>query len=224
MANRLSGQRYAQAIFELALENEQVEQWDQDLRLASDVLQDEEFALFLKHAEVPTERKVAAIEAVLTETHPLVRNLVSLLVSRSGVDAIGDVQAGYSQLLDEHLGRQRVEVTAAVPLTDDELERINRFVSQLAGREIIITTYVDENLLGGLIIQDRRPAAGRQHKFSAGPNASECSRSGGLNDANYTKPVGSDAPIGRRRQFQKIRRLANGSQRTRANIAHQAAN
>lgn len=153
MANRLSGQRYAQAIFELALENEQVEQWDQDLRLASDVLQDEEFALFLKHAEVPTERKVAAIEAVLTETHPLVRNLVSLLVSRSGVDAIGDVQAGYSQLLDEHLGRQRVEVTAAVPLTDDELERINRFVSQLAGRDIIITTRVDENLLGGLIIQ-----------------------------------------------------------------------
>ena len=68
MANRLSGQRYAQAIFELALENQLVEEWDQDLRLASDVLQDEEFAVFLKHAEVPSERKVAAIEAVLNRS------------------------------------------------------------------------------------------------------------------------------------------------------------
>ena len=31
MAGRLSGQRYAQAIFELASEHEQLEQWDQEL-------------------------------------------------------------------------------------------------------------------------------------------------------------------------------------------------
>jgi F-type H+-transporting ATPase subunit delta len=153
VANRLSGQRYAQAIFELALENQLVEEWDQDLRLASDVLQDEEFAVFLKHAEVPAERKVAAIEAVLTEVHPMVRNLVSLLVSRDGVDAMADVQAGYSRLLYEHLGRQRVEVTAAVPLDDAELERITRFAAALTGKEVVVTTQVDENILGGLIIQ-----------------------------------------------------------------------
>ena len=116
MANRLSGQRYAQAIFELALENQQLEQWDQDLRLAADVLGDDEFALFLGHADVPQERKIAAIEAVLSEAHPLVQNLVSLLVSRGGVDAMRDVQEGYSRLLDDHLGRQRVEITTAVPL------------------------------------------------------------------------------------------------------------
>ncbi|GIT44384.1 MAG: hypothetical protein Ct9H300mP11_23200 [Chloroflexota bacterium] len=31
MAQQLSGQRYAQAIFDLALENNEVEQWGQDL-------------------------------------------------------------------------------------------------------------------------------------------------------------------------------------------------
>ena len=153
MANRLSGQRYAQAIFELALENQLLEEWDQDLRLASDVLQDEEFALFLKHAEVSSERKVTAIESVLAEVHPLVRNLVSLLVSRDGVEAIADVQGGYTRLLDEHLGRQLVEVTAAVPLEDAELERITRFAAELTGKEVVVTTRVDESILGGLVIQ-----------------------------------------------------------------------
>ena len=153
MANRLSGQRYAQAIFELAEEHEQLEQWDQDLRLAADVLGDEEFALFLKHAEVPVERKTSAIAEVLSDVHPLVRNLVSLLVNRGGVDAMRDVQEGYSHLLDERLGRQRVEVTTAVPLEDAELERITNFVAQLVGREVALSAQVDDSILGGLIIQ-----------------------------------------------------------------------
>lgn len=153
MANRLSGQRYAQAIFELAEEHEQLEQWDQDLRLAADVLGDEEFALFLKHAEVPVERKTSAIEDVLSEVHPLVRNLVSLLVNRGGVDAMRDVQEGYSHLLDERLGRQRVEVTTAVPLEDAEMERITNFVAQLVGRQVVLSAQVDDSILGGLIIQ-----------------------------------------------------------------------
>lgn len=153
MASRLSGQRYAQAIFELALENEQIEQWDQDLRLAADVLGDEEFARFLGHADVPQDRKISAIETVLSEAHPLVQNLISLLVSRGGVAAMRDVQEGYSQLLDDHLGRQRAEVTTAVPLEPAELERITEFVGQLVGREVVLTTKVDERILGGLIVQ-----------------------------------------------------------------------
>lgn len=153
MANRLSGQRYAQAIFELAQEHQQLEAWDQQLRMASDVLQDDEFALFLKHAEVPTARKVAAIQAVLGETHPLVRNLVALLVERNGVEAMPEVQNAYTRLLDEHLGRQRVAVTSAVPLDDAELERITQFAADLTGKSVVVSTQVDADILGGLVIQ-----------------------------------------------------------------------
>ncbi len=153
MANRLSGQRYAQAIFELAEEQGQLEPWDQELRLAADVLGDEEFGLFLRHAEVPLERKIAAIDEVLFEAHPMVRNLVALLVSRGGVDAMRDVQEAYTHLLDERLGRQRVEVTAAVELEQAELDRITDLVGRMVGKEVVVTASVDESILGGLIIQ-----------------------------------------------------------------------
>ncbi len=153
MANRLSGQRYAQAIFELAEQHEQLEPWDQELRLAADVLGDEEFGLFLRHAEVPLERKITAIDEVLSETHPMVRNLVALIVSRGGVDAMRDVQEAYTRLLDERLGRQRVEVTAAVPLEPAELDRITDLVGRMVGKEVVVSALVDESILGGLIIQ-----------------------------------------------------------------------
>ncbi len=153
MANRLSGHRYAQAIFELAEQHEQLEPWDQELRLAADVLGDEEFGLFLKHAEVPLERKITAIDEVLSEAHPLVRNLVALIVSRGGVEAMRDVQEAYTHLLDERLGRQRVEVIAAVPLDQVELERITDLVGRMVGKEVVVSAQVDESILGGLIIQ-----------------------------------------------------------------------
>ena len=61
MAKRASGARYAQAIFELALDQDQLEPWATDLAFAEQVLQDEEFRAFLSHAEVPLEKKTDAI-------------------------------------------------------------------------------------------------------------------------------------------------------------------
>ena len=153
MARGVSGQRYAQAIFELAVQQDQLEPWAEDLNFSDQVLQDEEFRAFLSHAEVPLERKISAVDAVLEHINPLVKNLISLLISRGAVSLIHDVNLGYGRLLDDHLGRQRVDVTSAVPLEDDELERITQFVSNLIQREVVVSTRVDESILGGVVIQ-----------------------------------------------------------------------
>jgi len=153
MTQRVSGKRYAQAIFELALENDQVGQWAEDLALVADVFQDAQFGSLLKHADVPAAEKLQATGAVLAKVNPLIRNTVDLLVSKGMVDAIPDACVAYTALLDQHLGRQRVEVTSAVQLDNTEIERITGFVTNLVQREVAITTRVDESILGGVVIQ-----------------------------------------------------------------------
>ena len=153
MAPRVSGKRYAQAMFELALEQDQLDQWDSDLEFTDGVLQDSEFRALLKHADVPISDKLRAVEAVLQETHPLVRNLASLLVTKGLIDVVQDLRAAYTGLLDQHRGRQRVQVTSAVPLEQRELERISQFVSNLIRKEVVVATDVDESILGGVVIQ-----------------------------------------------------------------------
>ena len=153
MPKRVSGKRYSQAIFELAVQHAQLDQWLEDLRFVDQVLQDGEFRTFLKHAEVPTSQKIQAIDTVLGDAHPLVRNLIALLVTRGVVDLVHDVQTGYAHLLDEHRGRQQVDVISAVPLDDQGLERITRFVSALIHKEVAVSAQVDESILGGVIIQ-----------------------------------------------------------------------
>ena len=153
MAQRVSGKRYAQAIFELALREDQLEPWSSELEMAGGVLQDEEFSAFLKHADVPVEQKIKSIDAVLASLHPLVRKMVSVLVSRSLVDLVPDIREAYVELLDQHAGRQRVNVTSAVDLDQPEVDGIAEFVSGLIQKEVVISTQVDESILGGVVIQ-----------------------------------------------------------------------
>ena len=93
------------------------------------------------------------MDAVLQDVDPLVRNLVALLVTRRAADSLPSVHEAYTRLLDVHLGRQRVEVTSAVPLEDEELERVTSFAANLTGKEVVVSARVDESILGGIIIQ-----------------------------------------------------------------------
>ena len=153
MPGQVSGKRYGQAVFELAQEQGQASQWGLDLALVAEAFADQDFNALLKHAGVSAEDKRSAIDTVLGGIDPMVRNMVSLLVARGLVDAIPDACAEYAELLDRQEGRQRVEVTTAVPLEPPEVERITNFISGLIGREVVVTARVDEEILGGLVIQ-----------------------------------------------------------------------
>ena len=107
----------------------------------------------MKHADMSAADKRAATGSVLAGVNTMVRNLVDLLVSKGSVDSIADVYTSYTELLDQHLGRQRVEVTTAIALDEAEANRITSFVSELVRREVVLTTKVDESILGGLVIQ-----------------------------------------------------------------------
>ena len=153
MAQRLSGKRYAQAIFELAVQQDLADQWAGELQFVAQVLQDDEFGAFLRHADVPADQKTRSLDAVLSDVHPLLRNLGALLVTRGAVDAVSDVSLGYAKLMDEYRGRQQVEVTSAVTLDFQEVERIRLFVADLINKEVVIVRQVDESILGGVVIQ-----------------------------------------------------------------------
>jgi F-type H+-transporting ATPase subunit delta len=136
MPKRVSGQRYAQAIFELALEQGQTDEWAADLELAGQVLRDEEFRTFLNHAEVPADEKIKSVEAVLPDVHPLIRNLLKVLVTKGSANLAPELSDAYAKLLD-----------------DAELQSITQFVSNLTGKDVVVTTEVDEDIIGGIVIQ-----------------------------------------------------------------------
>jgi F-type H+-transporting ATPase subunit delta len=55
-------------------------------------------------------------------------------------------------MVDVQKGRERVEVTSAVDLDDAQIRHITEFVKQIVNKEIVISTEVDEAILGGIVI------------------------------------------------------------------------
>jgi F-type H+-transporting ATPase subunit delta len=146
---------YAEALFEAARERDELEAVLEDLNEFSEALYgSEELRLFFYGGQVPEREKRRAIDA-LTEGMALsTRNFLKILSDNGREEILDEVLLRYEGLLKEHLGRVEVEVTTAVELTDDEVERIKeRLARSLEGREVILETSVDPNILGGAVFR-----------------------------------------------------------------------
>ena len=146
---------YAEALFEAARERDELEAVLDDLQEFGDALEEsEELRLFFYGGQIPEREKRRAIDA-LTEGMALsTRNFLKILSDNGREEILDEVLLRYEELVKEHLGRVEVEVTTAVELTDDEVERIKeRLARSLEGREVILQTSVDPNILGGAVFR-----------------------------------------------------------------------
>jgi F-type H+-transporting ATPase subunit delta len=146
---------YAEALFEAAREREELEAVLDELQEFGDALEEsEELRLFFYGGQIPEREKRRAIDA-LTEGMALsTRNFLKILSDNGREEILDEVLLRYEELVKEHLGRVEVEVTTAVELTDDEVERIKeRLARSLEGREVILQTSVDPNILAGAVFR-----------------------------------------------------------------------
>ena len=147
-----SARRYAQAVFQLAMEQDGLERWLDDLTLVASALQDAEFSDFLDAPQVTLAQKVQVLKDSLKDhISPLALNLVSLLASRNSANLIPGVTEVYQELLDAHTGIERADVVTAVSVDDDQQKRIAELLKGLVGKEVTITTRVEPELIGGFV-------------------------------------------------------------------------
>jgi F-type H+-transporting ATPase subunit delta len=146
---------YAEALFEAARERDELEGVLEELQEFTTALEEsEELRLFFYGGQIPEREKRRAIDA-LTEGMTLsTRNFLKVLTDNGREEILDEVLLRYEGLVKEHLGRVEVEVTTAVELTEDEVDRIReRLGRSLEGREVILQTSVDPNILGGAVFR-----------------------------------------------------------------------
>jgi len=143
--------RYAQAVFEIALEQDALDQWSGDLARLEAVAADAAFEAFLEAPGVALGRKLEAIGETLKDAAPLARNLLGLLAERRQVRLVRAIRAEFAGLADEHEGIARAEVVTAVPLDDARRGRVEALLGELVGLRAVVTERVDPAILGGLV-------------------------------------------------------------------------
>ena len=147
-----SVRRYAQAAFAIAVERNALTVWESDLEAARSIIGEPDVLAFMAAPSVPETVKLDGINTLLSDVDPLVRNLVSLLTTNGDIERFGGVCDTFRDLLDEHLGIGRAQITTAVPLDEARRDRIVNSLQGLTGHErIVVTEHVDPEIIGGVV-------------------------------------------------------------------------
>jgi F-type H+-transporting ATPase subunit delta len=146
---------YAEALFEAARERGELEEVLEELEDFEAALEEsEELRLFFYGGQIPEREKRRAIDALTEGMSLTTRNFLKVLSDNGREEILEEILVRYEELVKEHLGRVEVEVTTAVELSEDELDLMKeRLGSSLEGREVILQTSVDPNILGGAVFR-----------------------------------------------------------------------
>jgi F-type H+-transporting ATPase subunit delta len=148
-----AARRYAKAVFELAQEEGQVEQWGRRLARIHELFADPEVAAVLSNPTIATERREALVAAAPRLFDDEATNLARLLIESGRVDEAAGVEEEFQRLADHAAGRVAATVTAAIELPAADRERIAKELSKKLKKDVRITVVVDPRVIGGLKLQ-----------------------------------------------------------------------
>jgi F-type H+-transporting ATPase subunit delta len=150
MVNRVSPKNYARAVFEIALERNELDKWQSDLNRMTDLTKDTVLLTLLQSPKLKFEDKANMVNGRLPEIGTLARNLAYLLVVKGKTDLIGGIAEEYQQMVDNYHGVEHAEITTAIPLDDTDKIKMGKVLGSVLGKKLIIETKVDPTIIGGL--------------------------------------------------------------------------
>jgi|TARA_B100001765_G_scaffold102070_1_gene63066 F-type H+-transporting ATPase subunit delta len=146
---------YAETLFELARRNESIQEYGDALGMVAGLLEDDSrFRTFVETPRIDDENKKDVIRKVFRDKAPKqVINFVLITIDKRRQTLLREISEEYSLLLDNHLGREHVEVTVARPLDDTTANVVSEQLSKMLGRQAIPHIRVKPEILGGLVVR-----------------------------------------------------------------------
>jgi F-type H+-transporting ATPase subunit delta len=162
---------YARSLLELATEGGQADEVGREMAGVRELLeQNPTFAAFLADPGIGAAERTATLEKLFRgRASPLVFNFLGVVNNHGRMRLLGPIAQAYGDLLDAQKGNVEVDVTVAQRLTPDQLEQVRQRVSQSLGRNAIVHQYVDEDIIGGLVlrVEDRLIDASVRYQLEA---------------------------------------------------------
>jgi F-type H+-transporting ATPase subunit delta len=161
--NNTIARPYAQAIFDLAQENNALDLWADGLSVAKLILADGAVIEFLSKPALLNEQKLDFLCEIFTTfeeqsslfmgENKLGFNFLKLLIENDRVSILPDVAEHFNALKLIVENSVDVTVTSAVPLDEAQKTAITLALKKRFAREIHMQTEIDETLIGGAIIR-----------------------------------------------------------------------
>jgi len=168
MLNIQLATKYSRAIFELAQEENKLDDYAKDLlQVYEDVFSLPEAVKFFQNPLIPHQAKKDLLaKAFEKEISPEVFNFLMLLVDKNRIGIFNEIYEIFNGLKNQAQGILVADVVTAFALTKTQESQLTKKLAAVTGKKIQIRKHEDKSILGGVIVTigDKRidgSAAGR---------------------------------------------------------------
>src|SRR5262245_2343631 len=145
-----AAKRYTDAVFGLAREKGNFDQWQRDLDALGALVKDPDAARLLESPKVAQAQKGAVIDQVLKDAQPEAKNLAGLLLERNRLQIAPEMSELFREQALAELGIVVADVTTAVPIDKEAEQAISQRLSSIVGKQVQVRAHVDESIIGGI--------------------------------------------------------------------------
>ena len=146
---------YARSLLELAQQRNAAPQIGAELDQIREIIRaNPTFAEFLRDPGISAEERAGVIDRTIkAQVDPLLANFIGVVLVHGRLGMLDEIATAYNDLLDDLLGKVEVDVTVAQRLSPDDLEQVRRKVAAALKKDAVIHQYVDESIIGGLVLR-----------------------------------------------------------------------
>lgn len=150
-----AARRYADALLDVAGEQNSVEELLEDVRLIGGTVEGSpDLMVFLKSPVIRYDDKLEALKKIFEErVNETTMRFIALLARKNRIDLLDQVTGAFIEAYNEAAGIIQVEVAVATALDEPQREALHRSLEEKTGKKVEMTTRVDTSLRGGMSVR-----------------------------------------------------------------------
>ncbi len=144
-----------------------MERWLSDLRTVAALGRDDALLQLLESPRFAFTDRVKLLSDRLGDVHPLVLNLLFMLIQRAQLGLLPGIFDEFEDLANDYRGVATAEVTTAVELNEVETKRLAERLSEIVGKQVVVRPKVDPEVVGGIVARfgDKLLDASTRHRL-----------------------------------------------------------
>lgn len=151
----LVARRYAEALFEVALENNSLDELKEEIKAVSNIFEREtKLKTIFEHPKLSKDEKKDILNSLFKDRiSQEMLNLLYIIVDKGRERYISKIKKEYISLANEEQGIVVGKAITAVKMEEDELRKLEDRLSNKLNKKIELTNEIDKDVLGGVLVK-----------------------------------------------------------------------
>lgn len=147
------GNLYSQALFEIGLENNSLDELGSDIKQCKDIFEENpELVKLLDSPIITNEEKIGVISSIFGNTGT-VRDFICVVTQKGRISYFLDIAEKFKLRCSEHNNIAEMIVTTSVPLKEEQRIKLIKKLEEKSGKKVRLSEKTDPSILGGVIVE-----------------------------------------------------------------------